>query len=203
VAIAAGDQRKPPRRVRRRLDPERRRAQLLDAAEAVFTDRDPREVTFEQVAEAAGVSRALVYNYFGDRFGLVAALYLRAAVELDDEVAAAVSGDGPGDERLRRLIRAHLEFASRYGPVVDLVVSSGSRGHPVLEQVRRCRLERLTEVWGDTAAARLVGGGVLALLEQVSVERLAEPGLDLAEATDLVFAVLWPGLSRAPHSPFA
>ena len=56
-----------------RLDPEVRRELILDAAEEVF-EPAAAEVTFEAVADAAGVSRALVYNYFGDRSGLLAAV---------------------------------------------------------------------------------------------------------------------------------
>ena len=61
-------------RPRTRLDPEIRREQIVEAAEQVFHGRDPSEVTFEEIAEAAGVSRALVYNYFGDKGGLIAAV---------------------------------------------------------------------------------------------------------------------------------
>ena len=57
-------------RVRTRLTRATRREQIIDAAVDVFKGRDPNDVTFEEVADAAGVSRALVYNYFGDRRGL-------------------------------------------------------------------------------------------------------------------------------------
>jgi hypothetical protein len=45
------------------LDPELRRSQIVEAAVRVFSETDPVEVTFEEIAEAAGVSRALVYNW--------------------------------------------------------------------------------------------------------------------------------------------
>src|SRR5215470_15509912 len=56
-----------PTRTRTRLAREERREQIVDAAAEVFQGRNPADVTFEEIADAAGVSRALVYNYFGDR----------------------------------------------------------------------------------------------------------------------------------------
>ena len=63
-----------------RLDPATRRALLVEAASGVFRGRDPSDVSFEEVAEAGGVSRSLVYAYFGDRGGLIAAVYGWAGV---------------------------------------------------------------------------------------------------------------------------
>lgn len=51
-------------RAYRRLSVEERRAQLLDAALSLFAHRAPEEVSLDDVAEAAGVSRPLVYRYF-------------------------------------------------------------------------------------------------------------------------------------------
>ncbi len=63
---------KPSRRTR--LDPDTRRRSIVQAASEVMLGHDPMEVSIELVAEAAGVSRALIYNYFGDRGGLLAAV---------------------------------------------------------------------------------------------------------------------------------
>jgi AcrR family transcriptional regulator len=209
VASIAGDQQsaagpvKAAGRVRTRLDPERRREQLLDAAESVFAGRDPLEVTFEQVADAAGVSRALVYNYFGDKLGLIAAVYLRRVLELDEELAATINGEGPADERVRHLIRAHLEFAARHHDIVAIVSSGAGSAHQVVDQIRQRRVERLAELWGPTAADHLVARGVLSLLERISVDRVVELDLDPKAAEDLVFSLLWPGLSTVAASPYS
>jgi hypothetical protein len=59
------------------------------------------DVTFEEVADAAGVSRALVYNCFGDRRGLVAAVFQRHT----DRLHAAVVAGFDGNESFRRRSR--------------------------------------------------------------------------------------------------
>ena len=103
----------PSPRARTRLDPEVRREQILDATELVLADRDAGDVTFEQIGEAAGVSRGLVYNYFGDKAGLLAAVYVR---NLDRLVAALDvpfrAPDLPPDRRLRAVIEVYLRFAT-------------------------------------------------------------------------------------------
>ncbi|MGW4702503.1 TetR/AcrR family transcriptional regulator [Streptomyces sp. NPDC004285] len=69
----------PPRR---RLSPERRRAQLLEVAAPLFAALPYDEVLMEEVAERAGVSRALLYQHFPGKRELFAALYQEAADQL-------------------------------------------------------------------------------------------------------------------------
>src|SRR3954470_16315745 len=50
-----------------RLDPAQRREQILDAANALFAERTYDDVSIEDIASAAGVTRGLVHHYFGGR----------------------------------------------------------------------------------------------------------------------------------------
>ena len=130
-------------RTRTRLDPERRRESILDAAEQVLHGRDPAEVTFEEIADAAGVSRALVYNYFGDRNGLLSAVYVRSFGRLDDELLASLE---PGDDPARHVglvARGYLEFARRNLATWRLMAMTAAVPHHDVQQVRRRRFERL------------------------------------------------------------
>ncbi|MEU1281213.1 helix-turn-helix domain-containing protein [Streptomyces sp. NPDC005805] len=67
---------------RQRLSPDQRRAQLLDVAAELFAARPYDEVTMEEVAERAGVSRALLYRHFPGKRELFAALYREVAAQL-------------------------------------------------------------------------------------------------------------------------
>ena len=62
---------------RRRLPPEQRRAQLLDAAGDLFAERGYEEVSVEDIARAAGVQRGLLHHYFGGRKDVYLALVER------------------------------------------------------------------------------------------------------------------------------
>src|SRR5436305_732256 len=54
-------------RGRRRLSVAERRDELIAAALDLFSHRSPEDVSIDDVAEAAGASRALVYHYFGGK----------------------------------------------------------------------------------------------------------------------------------------
>jgi AcrR family transcriptional regulator len=61
----------------RRLNPAKRREQILDAANALFAERGYDEVLIEDIARAAGVTRGLVHHYFGGRKNVYIALLER------------------------------------------------------------------------------------------------------------------------------
>src|SRR3954454_22190525 len=60
-----------------RLDPAQRRDQILDAANALLAARAYDEVSIEDIASAAGVTRGLVHHYFGGRKDVYVALLER------------------------------------------------------------------------------------------------------------------------------
>ena len=178
-----------------RLDPATRRALLVDAAAAVFRGRDPRDVSFEEVAEAAGVSRSLVYAYFGDRGGLIAAVYLHNLEALDRELGRALDDQLPDEERLRRIVRRYLVFARDNEASWNVMAATGSLQHPAVQAARHERIERIAEAWGATPTARLIARGVVGLLEAGAQDWLDYRDSGLDRATDVLFSVLWEGLS--------
>ena len=70
----------------RRMKPEERRDQILDAANALFAERGYDEVTIEDIARAAGVARGLVHHYFGGRKEVYVALLERLAAGREEEL---------------------------------------------------------------------------------------------------------------------
>src|SRR3954466_5246333 len=70
----------------RRLTPEQRREQILDAATELFAERAYDEVSVEDIAQAAGVARGLVHHYFGGRKDV----YLGLLEQLDAQSQQAI-----------------------------------------------------------------------------------------------------------------
>ncbi len=182
-------------RTRTRLDPEVRREQILDAAEIVFVDREPGEVTLEQVAEAAGVSRALVHNYFRDKAGLVAAVCLRGFERLDAELAATPGYHGDDEDRLRALVDCHLRFARANPAAWRVTWTAEAIGHPEVQAARRARCERMAADWGGSAEARIAAHGVLGLLDAATLEWLDHDDLSFDGARAALLTLLWTGLA--------
>jgi AcrR family transcriptional regulator len=196
-------------RARTRLSPEVRREQILEAAERVFLERDPNEVTFEEIAEAAGVSRGLVYNYFGDKQGLIAAAYVRGMQRLDDRLAAAVDGiDDVGEERLRRVVRAYLGFAAESATgFASMVGSNSTLSHPEAKEARTQRIAQVAARWFAGDAASVLASAVVGLLESAAVAWIETDGrVDLDETAAQLATLLWGGVSEfgpqvAPAGP--
>jgi AcrR family transcriptional regulator len=96
---------------RRQEERDRRRAEILDAAEAVYADVGWDAVTMDQVARRARLSRALVYVYFRDKADLHLALVERALDALRERFEAARTGKARGIDEVEAIGQAYLAFA--------------------------------------------------------------------------------------------
>jgi AcrR family transcriptional regulator len=180
---------------RTRLDPEVRRELILAAAEEVFRQRPPSEVTFEAVADAAGVSRALVYNYFGDRSGLLAAVELRSLQRLDASLRAALDPTLSPSEQLRPLAKVYRELARTDGSTWRELATFGGDRHPSVRAARRSRIENLAACWGGDDAARVAARTVTAMLEAAATDDDdTDETVDPDWAMELVCRILADGL---------
>jgi AcrR family transcriptional regulator len=144
-------------RPRTRLARAERREQIIDAAAVLLDGRDPNEVTFEEIADAAGVSRALLYNYFGDRHGLVEAMYLRAVEELDALLVAVRDAATDGHDLIERTVRAHLDFAAAKPMLYRY--AAGLVRFPRFAEFQRARLGQYARSLGGGEMARILALG--------------------------------------------
>lgn len=96
---------------RRQEERDRRRAEILDAAEALYAEVGWDAVTMDQVARRARLSRALVYVYFRDKSDLHLALVERALDTLRERFEAARQRKATGLEEVEAIGWAYLAFA--------------------------------------------------------------------------------------------
>lgn len=96
---------------RRRLNPDQRRAEIIDAAYRSFISQPYTEVSMAEIAEEAGASRALLTHYFGDKESLYAAVIHHLVELLESMVRTDLDLTG------RELIDANLTS------MLDLLVS--------------------------------------------------------------------------------
>lgn len=183
-----------------RLDPEVRRELILDAAERVMADRLPAEVTFEEIAEGAGVSRALVYNYFSDRTGLLLALAERTLDRLDRDVRSAVDAETGIAAQMEALGHAYLSHNRANASTWTLLARSGLLDHPTVQGARAARVAHIARLWGDTDDARLAAWSVTALYEVAGFSALPDGAAD-GDLTRFLRDLLAPGLSARGVGP--
>ncbi|MFD9068949.1 TetR/AcrR family transcriptional regulator, partial [Streptomyces lasiicapitis] len=107
----------------------------------LFAHRAPEEVSLDDVAEAAGVSRPLVYRYFpGGKQQLYEAALRTAAADL--EQCFAEPQDGPLTRRLSRAIDRYLAFVDEHDAGFSALLQGGSvietsRTTAIVDGVRR------------------------------------------------------------------
>src|SRR4051794_11999833 len=95
---------------RSRLPRDERMEQTLNEAHALFAERGYAAVTMDEIAAAVGVTKPLLYNYFGNKERLYIACMGRAGDSLTAVVAAAVvETESPG-EALAAGVRAFFAF---------------------------------------------------------------------------------------------
>ncbi|MGW1223958.1 TetR/AcrR family transcriptional regulator [Streptomyces sp. NPDC001478] len=137
----------PPSRAYRRLSVEERRTQLLGAALTLFAHRAPDEVSLDEVASVAGVSRPLVYRYFpGGRQQLYEAALRSAAEEL--KLCFAEPAMGPPTERVTRVLDRYLAFVDQHDAGFSALLRGGSvaetsRTSTIVDEVRRSAAEQI------------------------------------------------------------
>ncbi|MFR9796413.1 TetR/AcrR family transcriptional regulator [Streptomyces sp. MS06] len=131
----------------RRLSVEERRSQLLQAALSLFAHRAPEEVSLDDVAEAAGVSRPLVYRYFS---GGKQQLYEAALRSAADELRQCFDEPhhGPPLPRLARALDRYLAFVDQHDAGFSALLQGGSvvetsRTGAIVDGVRRAAAERI------------------------------------------------------------
>lgn len=139
----------------RRLSVEERRSQLLEAALTLFAHRVPEEVSLDDVAEAAGVSRPLVYRYFpGGKQQLYEAALRSAADELRE--CFDEPREGPLLPRLHRALDRYLAFVDQHDAGFSALLQGGSvvetsRTTAIVDGVRRAAAEHILSHLGVTA----------------------------------------------------
>ena len=191
-----------------RLPRDERRAQLLSAALEVFASNGYHGAAMDEIAEAAHVSKPVLYQHFPSKRDLYLALLDSHLASLADLMKKALGSTTDNRERVRAVIRAYYEFIAADDQAHRLVFQSdllndtdvASR----LETFNRGFSEAIAEVIAsDTklplVEAQLLGRG-LAGMAQVSARHWLETSttLDIDVAADLVSRLAWRGISRFP-----
>jgi AcrR family transcriptional regulator len=96
--------------VRREEEKERRRAEMVDAAEELYADVGWDDVTMDRVAKSARLSRALLYVYFRDKNDLLHAITERALIELRERFVEAARTNTKGIDKVQAIGRAYVLF---------------------------------------------------------------------------------------------
>jgi AcrR family transcriptional regulator len=104
---------------RRQEEKDRRRAEIVDAAEELYREVGWDAVTMDGVAKSARLSRALVYVYFKDKRELHFAISIRALDALRSRFVEAGERTRTGIEKIEAIGRAYLAFGHEFPHYFD------------------------------------------------------------------------------------
>ncbi|MFD9331185.1 TetR/AcrR family transcriptional regulator [Streptomyces sp. NPDC060065] len=145
--------------VRRRMGVEERRQQLIGVALELFSRRSPDEVSIDEIAAAAGISRPLVYHYFPGKLSLYEAALQRASDDLAGRFV--VAEEGALGSRLLRVMRRFFDFVDDHGPGFAALMRGGpavgsSTTNALVDGVRQAAyLQILSHMKVENPPARL------------------------------------------------
>lgn len=199
-----------------RMTPDQRREQLLAHGVRLLSTHSVDELSIDMLAEQAGISRGLLYHYFGNKQDFHRAVVRRAA---DDLIAVTAPPDqGEPLERLAASLEAYVDYVVANYEGYSSLVRGAAGGNADLRRIHDEARGALTDrifvtardgdgiepVLGvtlvDTPATRLMVRGWAAMIEDVVLAWVREPAGIAKPDLLLMLAAALPGvLSGAPQ----
>ncbi|MFE6863960.1 TetR/AcrR family transcriptional regulator [Nocardia sp. NPDC057668] len=176
-----------------RADAARNRAKVLSAAAELFASKDPRTVTMDEVAKAAGVGRGTLYRRYPDVVSIAVALLDQHERELQEQLLRGAPPLGPGAppaDRLAAFFTAMVELLDAHADLVLGAETGGARFRTGAYQFWRVHVRSLLVEAGVAEVDSLVDA-LLAPLAAEVFRYQREHGLDAARISA--------GLTRVAH----
>jgi AcrR family transcriptional regulator len=202
---------------RRRLSPEDRRAELLALGAEVFGQRPYDEVRIDEIAERAGVSRALMYHYFPDKRAFFAAVVKGQADRLFESTNTPPTPGQNLFEEVRDGVLAYMRYHQEHPHAAWAAYVGLGRSDPVLlgidDDAKNRQMEhimsRIVEVDGSGSKLeadverdlRIVIHGWLALTFEVCRQRIIHPETDSGQLSDACAHSLLDAITRVNNIP--
>jgi AcrR family transcriptional regulator len=191
---------KRPQRARLLVD--ERRAQLLALGIKLFAERSYDEVSIDELARAANISKGLLYHYFPTKRDLYTAALRQAAQQLLDETQPLACL--PQDERARRGLETYLAFADRHGPAYVALMRGGLGADReivgILEATRGTIAQRILDALPTGIATPLIRAAVrgwIGFVEATALDWLAHKQVDRDRLVELLLGLLFDAIARA------
>ncbi|MCV6987274.1 TetR/AcrR family transcriptional regulator [Mycobacterium shinjukuense] len=204
---------------RRRLSPEDRRAELLALGAEVFGKRPYDEVRIDEIAERAGVSRALMYHYFPDKRAFFAAVVKDEA----DRLYAATNTRPVGltmFEEIRTGVLAYMAYHQQNPEAAWAAYVGLGRSDPVLlgidDEAKNRQMEHIMSRIGEVVSGipdgnalepeverhlRVIIHGWLAFTFEICRQRIMDPTTDAERLADACAHTLLDTIARVPEIP--
>ncbi|HWF25079.1 MAG TPA: TetR/AcrR family transcriptional regulator [Solirubrobacteraceae bacterium] len=188
-----------------RLQVDERRRQVVEAGSKLFTEHAFEEISMRQIAEAAGISKPLLYHYFPSKLELFKAAVAERATELQRLIEP--SGEGTPFEQLTRSLDAYLQWIEGNSRAWIKLMRSAATLPEAGEVVETFRTQTL-----DQLLVRLTGRrkprpilrnalkGWLGYVDAAILDWIESRDLSRDQVRDLIIAAFGAALMTAQHA---
>jgi AcrR family transcriptional regulator len=186
-----------------------RERQMMAVAEQVFAERGYVAASMDEIAERVGVSKPMLYEYFGSKEGLLVACIRLARAELLRVTSdASLRADTP-EEMLRQGLIAYFRFITEHRQSWALLRSEAAVVGPSaageIEAVRQQQTDLISSTMAlhapalldTTPAAEVIVGGC----ERLALWCERNPDVGAEQAAELVMRLIWFGIAAVVPDP--
>jgi AcrR family transcriptional regulator len=197
---------------RQRMPAAARRTQLLDVALDRFAASGYHDTSMEEIADAAGVTKPVLYQHFHSKQDLFAELLETEGRQLLDDVQTRAAAEDNPYQRVLAGFRAYFEFVCRRTSAFQLLFGSGARLAEDFADYVRALEEDIAKVIGffieadiDDGHRDLLGHAIVGLGEVASRRWVATNGIDDLDPVDAermairLADLVWAGLRSLPR----
>lgn len=196
-----------------RLPRDQRRSQLLDAAAQVFTSVGYHAAAMDDIAEAAGVSKPVLYQHFSSKMELYLALLDQSCARLEQIVTDALASTEVNRDRVVATMGAFYEFVSEQRADFRLVFESDLTGVDEVRDRLAVTMDTLADAVAEVIAedtelpparARLLAVSLVGVAQVSARYWMSSPydpddAIDREEAAELVSRLAWRGIRGFPR----
>jgi len=198
---------------RTRLQVDVRRQQLLELGLELFGNQTYDELSIDEIAKRAGVSKGLLYHYFPSKRAFYVAAVQEAARQLLEETDIDRHGRGPepDPEGVRAGLRDFLGYVSRrrlaYAFLLRGGIGTDTEVAEIIEETRQALVDRMLSRMSrfgaepDDPATRLRLRGWLGFLEASSLDWAESQELDLESFLELLVQMATVVFATVLHPP--
>ncbi|MGA9873970.1 MAG: TetR/AcrR family transcriptional regulator [Rhodococcus sp. (in: high G+C Gram-positive bacteria)] len=189
---------------RTRMSPGERRAQLIELGTEMLAERSLEQVSVEDIADQAGVSRGLLFHYFSSKQDFHLAIVREASKTMLDRTAPDMTLEPY--EILRDSIANYVDYVTENRDTFISLLRGSATGDPdmreVFEQTRATMAERtlanLHKLQVDAnGTTELAVRGWIAFVEEATISWLRDPRITRDQLIELNVGAL-PAVALAP-----
>jgi AcrR family transcriptional regulator len=186
-----------------RLPADQRRQQLFEVARERFAQQGFHATSMDEIAEAAGVTKPVLYQHFPSKRALYVELLEETGRQLLSTLADATARAGSLRERVELGFHAYFRFAVGNRSAFLFLLGTSLRSDPefarIVEEILDAAAETiatLIEIPAPDAQRQMLANAIVGMAESVGLRVLREPGavVDSDQLAQWISELAWFGL---------